>query len=51
MTDTGLTPEQLAQLTEVFEKHPPIDCVKLYGSRAKGTYHPRSDVDLVVLGE
>ena len=51
MTDTGLTPEQLAQLTEVFKKHPPIDCVKLYGSRAKGTYHPRSDVDLVVLGD
>lgn len=51
MTDTGLTPEQLAQLAEVFEKHPSIDCVKLYGSRAKGTYHPRSDVDLVVLGD
>ena len=26
------------------------DAVKLYGSRAKGTFHERSDVDLVLIG-
>jgi predicted nucleotidyltransferase len=28
-----------------------IDQVKLYGSRAKGKFTPRSDIDLVVFGE
>lgn len=50
MNDTGLTSDQLALLTQVFQKHPQIDCVKLYGSRAKGTFQPRSDVDLVAFG-
>ena len=26
-----------------------ISIVKLYGSRAKGTYHERSDIDLVIM--
>ena len=50
MSDTGLTPEQLALLQQVFNKHPEIDAVKLYGSRAKGNFHKRSDVDLVLIG-
>jgi predicted nucleotidyltransferase len=50
MNDTGLTSNQLAQIQQVFKNHPQVDCVKLYGSRAKGTFHPRSDVDLVALG-
>ena len=50
MSATGLTPEQLALLQQVFNKHPQIAAVKLYGSRAKGTFHERSDVDLVLVG-
>ncbi len=50
MSATGLTPEQLALLQHVFNKHPQIAAVKLYGSRAKGTFHERSDVDLVLVG-
>ena len=50
MSATGLTPEQLALLQQVFNQHPEIDAVKLYGSRAKGNFHERSDVDLVLIG-
>lgn len=50
MTNTGLTPAQIALISQIFQKHPAIECVKLYGSRAKGTFHERSDVDLVAFG-
>ena len=50
MSATGLTSEQLALLQQVFNKHPEVSAVKLYGSRAKGTFHERSDVDLVLVG-
>jgi predicted nucleotidyltransferase len=50
MNDTGLTSNQLTLLTQVFQKHLQIDSVKLYGSRAKGTFQSRSDVDLVAFG-
>ena len=50
MTATGLTPMQLALLAQIFQKHTQIECVKLYGSRAKGNFHARSDVDLVAFG-
>jgi predicted nucleotidyltransferase len=51
MNSTGLTNEQLDLLTQVFKKHPEVQAVKLYGSRAKHTFHERSDIDLVVFGE
>jgi len=50
MSNTGLTPEQMALLQQAFKKHPEVDAVKLYGSRAKGNFHERSDVDLVLIG-
>ena len=50
MSATGLMPEQLVLLQQIFNKHPQIAEVKLYGSRAKGTFHERSDVDLVLVG-
>ena len=50
MSDSGLTLEQMALLQQAFKKHPEVDAVKLYGSRAKGTFHERSDVDLVLMG-
>lgn len=51
MNETGLTRQQLELLQQLFKKHPAVQKVKLYGSRAKGTFHERSDVDLVVFGE
>lgn len=51
MNSTGLTTEQLDVLTRIFKKHSKIQAVTLYGSRAKGNFHPRSDIDLVVFGD
>ncbi len=51
MRDTGLTKAQLRILEKVFARHPQIDQVKIYGSRAKGNYHPRSDIDLAAYGD
>ncbi len=50
-SDTGLTENNLTALKNVFAKFPAIEQVKLYGSRAKGTYNPRSDIDLVAFGQ
>lgn len=47
----GLDEATLAELTAVFARYPQIAQVKLYGSRAKGTAHERSDIDLAVFGE
>ena len=51
MMSTGLTIEQIDVLVRIFIKYPEIEVVKLYGSRAKGNFNSRSDVDLVVFGE
>ena len=50
-TKFGLKPEILGQLNRLFISHPEIDTVVLYGSRAKGTYHPGSDIDITIKGE
>lgn len=47
----GLDEHSLAVLKQVFTRYPNITQVKLYGSRAKGTHHERSDIDLAVFGE
>lgn len=48
---TGLSPDVLEILQQIFLKHNTIKQVKLYGSRAKGTFSERSDIDLVAYGE
>ena len=47
----GLDEEVLTRIIDVFKKHPAVDEVILYGSRAKGTHKPGSDVDLALKGE
>ncbi len=47
----GLSQKVITQMNHVFAQHPKIKKVILYGSRAKGTYHPGSDIDLTMLGE
>ncbi len=51
MMATGLSAAVLGLLTKVFEHYEAIEQVKLYGSRAKGTFNERSDIDLVAYGK
>jgi uncharacterized protein len=46
-----LNPAELALLRSVFQRHPEITVVKLFGSRAKGTHAPSSDIDLALWGK
>lgn len=46
----GLKEEQWDRLREVFAKNPRIEKAVLYGSRAKGTHRPFSDVDITLVG-
>lgn len=50
MTDTGLDISDINRIKSVFEKHPQIEQVLLYGSRAIGRYKPHSDIDLSLVG-
>ena len=51
MNEPALPPRALEMLLAVFRRHPEVTSVKLFGSRAKGTHRPYSDVDLAVWGE
>ena len=44
----GLSPTELVLLRQVFVRHPEIQAVKLFGSRAKGVHTAASDVDLAL---
>ncbi len=46
----GLTIEELELLCSLFARQKEIEQVILYGSRAKGTHKPFSDVDITLLG-
>jgi len=46
----GLKDSTHQQLISVFQTHPKIESVTLYGSRAKGNYRPGSDIDLTFTG-
>lgn len=50
MKDLGLTKQELAEICSIFHCHPEISKVILFGSRAKGTSKPNSDIDLAVEG-
>lgn len=50
MNAPGLTSSELALIVSVFQRHPEISEVKLFGSRAKLTQSAASDVDLAVWG-
>jgi uncharacterized protein len=47
----GLFQLAIDQIVAVFKRHPEVDCVILYGSRAKGTQKNGSDIDLVCEGQ
>ena len=47
----GLNQKTINQLNNVFQKYPEIKKVKIYGSRAVGSYRKGSDIDLVIFSE
>ena len=51
MMATGLNQTEMGLILGVFRKHPEIQSVTLFGSRAKGTHSNCSDVDLAVAGD
>ena len=49
--DVGLSAQVVALIRDVFRKHPEVEQVILYGSRAKGNYKVGSDIDLSMQGQ
>lgn len=47
----GLSDRDLDLIRGVFLRHREIAAAVLYGSRAKGTHQPESDIDLIVQGD
>lgn len=50
MNSFGLSQSSMTILTDIFVKTQQINKVLLYGSRAKGNFNSRSDIDLVLIG-
>jgi uncharacterized protein len=46
----GLSDSTVGRIREVLAHHPEVEKAILYGSRAKGTHHPGSDIDLTLCG-
>lgn len=46
----GLTNTQLTRIQRVLAETPRIERAVLFGSRAKGTFKPGSDIDIALLG-
>ncbi len=49
-TEFGLDQKERDLLIAVFRRHPEIEEVRIFGSRAKGNQEKNSDVDLVFWG-
>ncbi|HYE32986.1 MAG TPA: nucleotidyltransferase domain-containing protein [Methylomirabilota bacterium] len=47
----GLSQKTLAAICGVLARYPQVETPTLYGSRAKGTYKPGSDIDLTLSGD
>jgi predicted nucleotidyltransferase len=51
IADAGLLPKTREAIRGVLSHHPEIEKAVLFGSRAKGTHKPGSDVDLALFGD
>lgn len=47
----GLPSATVERIGEVLAQHPRVERAVIYGSRAKGTHQPGSDIDLTLFGE
>ncbi|MBO1927794.1 nucleotidyltransferase domain-containing protein [Thiomicrorhabdus sp. 6S2-11] len=45
----GLNRNDLSKIQSVFSAFPQVTKVVIYGSRAKGTFRPASDIDLTIM--
>ena len=50
MMPFGLSEQTIERINAVFAEHPAVEKAVLYGSRAKGTHKPGSDIDLTLYG-
>ena len=46
----GLSEETIEKICSVLSQHPSVEKAVLYGSRAKDTFRPGSDIDLCLYG-
>jgi len=46
----GLSESTVARIQGVLQRYPAVENARLYGSRAKGTHRPGSDIDLTLCG-
>jgi len=51
MSSLGLTNHELDAIRSVVFKHQSVQRAIIYGSRAKGTYHHNSDIDIALDGD
>ncbi|MEL7639682.1 MAG: nucleotidyltransferase domain-containing protein [Solidesulfovibrio sp.] len=51
MMQFGLNEKTIEKIRSVLSRHPAIDKVVLYGSRAKGTHKLGSDIDLTMYSD
>lgn len=49
--DSGLAESVIDRIRRVFSQWPAVERAWLYGSRAKGTFRPGSDIDLALEGD
>lgn len=47
----GLKKSVIQAIVDIIQKYEGVEKVILYGSRAKGSFQPASDIDLVLIGE
>ena len=47
----GLPADAVERIQQVLGRYPAVEQAVLYGSRAKGTYRPGSDIDLTLSGD
>ncbi len=47
----GLPPATLSTIRQILADFPAVQKAIIYGSRAKGTHRPGSDIDLTLLGD
>ena len=47
----GLKEQTIESICGVLARHPSVETVVLYGSRAKGNFKPGSDIDLTFFGD
>jgi len=50
-TRFGLTERDIKTISDVFKKYPVVTDVCVFGSRAKATSKPASDIDMAVMNE